>query len=92
MDLPPNPRVTAIYLPTILSIISDEFQFMGQKVKQKQKKKQKKDTKLEFEVGKVFGPEAAKEDDLSLDVEVGRYKAQKGQGGDRGANDSGHIY
>lgn len=51
--------------------------------KQKKKKKQEKDQKLEFEVGKVFGPEAAKDEDLSLDVDTARYKAQKGQGGDR---------
>jgi hypothetical protein len=57
---------------------------------QKQKKKKKKETekKLEFEVGKVFGPEAAKDEDLSLNVDTARYKAQKGQGGDRKKNES----
>jgi len=57
---------------------------------QKQKKKKKKETekKLEFEIGKVFGPEAAKDEDLSLDVDAARYKAQKGQGGDRKKDDS----
>ena len=51
--------------------------------KQKKKKKQDKEKKLEFEVGKVFGPEAAKDEDLSVDLDTARYKAQKGQGGDR---------
>lgn len=51
--------------------------------KQKKKKKQEKEEKLEFEVGKVFGPDAAKDEDLSLEVDTARYKAQKGQGGDR---------
>lgn len=51
--------------------------------KQKKKKKQDKESKLEFEVGKVFGPEAAKDEDLTLEVDTARYKAQKGQGGDR---------
>jgi hypothetical protein len=50
---------------------------------QKKKKKQEEDKKLEFEVGKVFGPEAAKDEDLNVDVEAARYKARKGQGGDR---------
>ena len=50
---------------------------------QKKKKKQEEEKKLEFEVGKVFGPEAAKDEDLNVDVEAARYKARKGQGGDR---------
>jgi hypothetical protein len=50
---------------------------------QKKKKKQDQEKKLEFEVGKVFGPEAAKDEDLEVDVEAARYKARKGQGGDR---------
>jgi hypothetical protein len=58
-----------------------------EKQKQKKKKKQKEDKKLEFEIGKVFGPDAAKEEDLSLDVDTARYKAQKGQGGDRKKNE-----
>lgn len=50
-----------------------------------QKKKKKKEEKLEFEAGKVFGPGEAKDDDIKLDQdnESDRYKAQKGQGGDR---------
>lgn len=52
-------------------------------LQKKKKKKDEEDKKLEFEVGKVFGPEAAKEEDLEVDVEAARYKARKGQGGDR---------
>ena len=47
------------------------------------KRKKKADDKLEFEVGKVFGPEAAKDEDLEVDVAAGRYKARHGEGGDR---------
>jgi len=50
---------------------------------QKKKRKQEQEKKLEFEVGKVFGPEAAKDEDLNVDIEAARYKARKGQGGDR---------
>ncbi len=54
-----------------------------QRVERSQKRRKKSDKKLEFEVGKVFGPEAAKDEDLSVDVEAGRYKAVHGEGGDR---------
>ena len=59
---------------------------------QKQKKKKKDDEKLEFEAGKVFGPGETKSEDFSIDQDQdsARYKAQKGQGGDRG--DSGKDY
>jgi hypothetical protein len=52
---------------------------------QEKKKKKKDEEKLEFDAGKVFGPEEAKSDDFKLetDRESSRYKAQKGQGGDR---------
>lgn len=57
---------------------------MGEQ-EQVQKKKKKQDEKLEFDAGKVFGPEETKSDDFKLetDRESSRYKAQKGQGGDR---------
>ncbi len=46
------------------------------------KKKTDEPAKLEFEVGKVFSPADAKQDfDLGLDA--ARFKAQKGQSGDR---------
>jgi len=52
---------------------------------QAQKKKKKDEEKLSFDAGKVFGPEESKADDFSLetDRESSRYKAQKGEGGDR---------
>jgi hypothetical protein len=52
---------------------------------QAQKKKKKEEEKLTFDAGKVFGPEQTKADDFELetDRESSRYKAQKGQGGDR---------
>ena len=55
----------------------------GQEVEKPQKKKKKEQKKLEFEAGKVFSPGEAKEEDFELDLESGRFKAQKGQGGDR---------
>ncbi len=56
-----------------------------------QKKKRKKEEKLEFEAGKVFGPGEAKDEDFDLeqDQESDRYKAQKGQGGDRNTSTYG---
>jgi len=49
----------------------------------KPKRKKKETKKLEFDPGKVFSPEYAKGEDLELDLTSARYKAQKGQGGDR---------
>jgi hypothetical protein len=60
-----------------------------------QKKKRKKEEKLEFEAGKVFSPGEAKDEDFDLeqDQESDRYKAQKGQGGDRGGGGTnGSVY
>lgn len=48
-----------------------------------QKRKKKEDKKLEFEAGKVFAPGEVKEEDFELDLESSRFRAQKGQGGDR---------
>jgi len=56
---------------------------MPQQVEQPPKKKKKESKKLEFEAGKVFSPEAAKDEDFELDLDSARYKAQKGEGGDR---------
>ena len=59
---------------------------MAQQVIEKpQKKKKKEAKKLEFEAGKVFAPGEAKEEDFELDLESARFRAQKGQGGDRRA-------
>ena len=56
----------------------------GQEVQKPQKKKKKEEQKkLEFEAGKVFSPGEAKEEDFELDLESSRFRAQKGQGGDR---------
>jgi len=48
-----------------------------------QKRKKKDEKKLEFEAGKVFTPGEVKEEDFELDLDSSRYKAVKGQGGDR---------
>ncbi len=48
-----------------------------------QKRKKKEDKKLEFEAGKVFTPGEVKEEDFELDLDSARYKAVKGEGGDR---------
>ena len=58
---------------------------MGDQEEARKKKKKKDEEKLEFDAGKVFGPEAEKADDFKLetDRESSSYKAQKGQGGDR---------
>ncbi len=50
---------------------------------QKPKRKKKKQPKLEFDAGKVFSPAEAKEEDLELNLDAARYKARKGEGGDR---------
>ena len=52
---------------------------------QKKKKKQDQEKKLEFEAGKVFTPGEAKEEDFELDLDSARFKASKGEGGDRRA-------
>ena len=49
------------------------------------KRKRKKQEKLEFDASKVFDPAQGKKEDLELDLDSGRYKARKGQGGDRRA-------
>jgi len=57
---------------------------MPQQVEQPPKKKKKEEPKkLEFEAGKVFNPGEAKDQDFDLDLDSARYKAQKGEGGDR---------
>jgi len=48
-----------------------------------QKRKKKEEKKLEFEPGKVFTPGEVKEEDFQLDLESAKFKAVKGQGGDR---------
>ncbi len=54
-------------------------------LEQKPTKKKKKEVKLEFEAGKVFKPSEAKDQDFNLDLDSARYKARKGEGGDRKA-------
>ncbi len=56
---------------------------MTQLEKKSKKKKKKEEPKLEFEAGKVFKPSQAKDQDFELDIDSARYKARKGQGGDR---------
>ncbi len=58
---------------------------VGQEQEKPQKKKKKEAKKLEFEAGKVFTPSEAKEEDFELDLESARFRAQKGEGGDRRA-------
>lgn len=52
-----------------------------QMVLKPRKKKQAKKEKLEFDAGKVFDVKAA--EDIELDLDSSRYKAAKGEGGDR---------
>jgi len=54
-----------------------------QQVEEKPKKRKKSEKRLEFEAGKVFSPGEAKDEDFELDLDSARFKAQKGQGGDR---------
>ncbi len=54
-----------------------------QQQEQPQKRKKKEQKKLEFEAGKVFTPSEAKEEDFELDLESSKFRAQKGEGGDR---------
>src|SRR2546422_9171622 len=56
---------------------------MQQQVEERPKKRKKQEKKLEFEAGKVFTPGEVKEEDFELDLDSARFKAQKGQGGDR---------
>ncbi|HYR82032.1 MAG TPA: hypothetical protein VEN80_07015, partial [Thermoplasmata archaeon] len=58
---------------------------MPQQVEEKPKKRKKSEKKLEFEAGKVFTPGEVKEEDFELDLESAKFRAQKGQGGDRRA-------
>ena len=54
-----------------------------QQIEEKPKKRKKSEKRLEFEAGKVFSPGEAKDEDFELDLDSARFKAQKGQGGDR---------
>ena len=58
---------------------------MPLQVEEKPKKRKKQEKKLEFEAGKVFSPGEVKEEDFELDLDSARYKASKGEGGDRRA-------
>ncbi len=58
---------------------------MPLQVEEKPKKRKKQEKKLEFEAGKVFSPGEVKEEDFELDLDSARYRASKGQGGDRRA-------
>lgn len=65
-----------------------------QEVCKQQKKKPKDEQRLEFNPGKVFGPEEAKAEDFELkrDGASARYKARHGEGGDRNYNPDNHGY
>ena len=58
---------------------------MPLQVEEKPKKRKKQEKKLEFEAGKVFSPGEVKEEDFELDLDSARFRAAKGQGGDRRA-------
>ncbi len=58
---------------------------MPLQVEEKPKKRKKQEKKLEFEAGKVFSPGEVKEEDFELDLDSARYRASKGEGGDRRA-------
>ena len=51
--------------------------------KRKKKTVQGKVERVEFDAEKVLGTGTIKAEDLELDLDSGRYKAMKGQGGDR---------
>ena len=51
----------------------------------RRRKKEYHEPKLSFDAGKVFDPAENKAYDLELDRDSARYKAQKGQGGNRRA-------
>ncbi len=46
-----------------------------------QAKRRKKKPKFEFDASKVFG--TSKDQEIEIDLDSARYRAQKGQGGDR---------
>lgn len=56
---------------------------MSMQAEERPKKRKKQEKKLEFEAGKVFSPGEVKEEDFELDLEASRFRAQKGEGGDR---------
>lgn len=56
---------------------------MGEAGQQKKKQKKEKEVKLEFEAGKVFRPAEAKDQDFELDLDAAKFRARKGEGGDR---------
>ncbi len=56
---------------------------MEQKEKPKKRQKRKPKEKLEFNAGMVFGVEPASEVTLESLQDLLRFRAQKGQGGDR---------
>ncbi len=58
---------------------------MQQQAEDKPKKRKKQEKKLEFESGKVCTPGEVKEEDFELDLESAKFRAQKGEGGDRRA-------
>ena len=62
---------------TTESIVSS----MDQLQMEPQARKKKKQAKLEFDAAKVFG--TSKDEEFEMDLDSARYKAQKGQGGDR---------
>ena len=68
------------YLGSSIVYLSIVLEAMMPTKKQRKKSEPKK---LEFEAGKVFSPGEAKNEDFELDLASARYKAQKGEGGDR---------
>ncbi len=56
---------------------------MSQALMEPRAQKRKKQSKLEFDAAKVFG--TSKDHELEIDLDAAKYKAQKGEGGDRRA-------
>jgi hypothetical protein len=54
---------------------------MDQLQMEPQARKKKKPAKLEFDATKVFG--TSKDNEIQMDLDSARFKAQKGEGGDR---------
>jgi len=54
---------------------------MDQVQMEERPRKRKKQAKLEFDASQVFG--TSKDTEIEMDLDSARFKAQKGQGGDR---------
>ncbi len=56
---------------------------MTEQVSERRRKRTAKAPGLRFDPGRVFDPAEGREDDFKLDLEAARFKAKKGQAGNR---------